>query len=224
VELPTMVATDTVNWFEKLPKTARREAERFLRRVTLRKKKALYYQEDVAIAAYSVVRGEICMVKWRPDATSFLLGKGFPGDWLGLPETVMEGPYLFEAVAGTDCELTMVLASDIPHLMDIEGLCPRLLRELAAGYYPLHDSLENSTPELRIAYHLSRLLARAPGKDPETGSPLLFVTQEELAEATGLSRETVNHRLGMLQKDGVIEVSRGRIVVVRPEVLRGGAP
>jgi len=211
-----MIESGSADWFGNLPAAARREAGRYLRHVALRRDKALYYQEDAAGAAYNVVSGGIRMVKWRPDGSSFLLGKGFPGDWLGLAEAFLEGPYLFDAMAETDSELTMVRSTDIAYLMEIEGLGPRLTRELAAGYYPLHDALENDTPELRISHELSLMIARA------SGGTTLLVTQEELAESTGLSRETVNRHLGLLQKGGVLEVSRGRITVLRPETLRGG--
>lgn len=214
-----MIDTKSVDWFEDLPASARREAGRFLRRVAIRREKALFYQEDPAGAAYAVVSGRIRMMKWRPDGTSFLLGKGFPGDWLGLAETVMEGPYLCDAVAEADSELTMIRSTDMPYLMGIGGLGPRLTRELAAGYYPLHDALENGTPELRIVHQLARLLAGDGARGHAAGNMVLTVTQEELAEATGLSRETVNRHLGLLQKCGVVEVSRGRITVLRPEAL-----
>ena len=219
-----MAQSGPVDWFEKLPRKTRREAERFLRRVTLRREKALYYQEDEAHAAYSVRSGELRLVKWRPDGASFVLGKGFPGDWLGLAEGVMEGPYLCDAVSVTDSELTMIRSSDLPYLMSIEGLGPALLRELAGGYYPLHDALESGTPELRIVHHLSRLLSRCRDAGLRDDTPLLVTTQEEIAEATGLSRETVNRHLNQLQKDGMIEVLRGKISVTRPEALLPGWP
>ena len=219
-----MAQPGSVDWFERLPRRTRREAERFLRRVTLRREKGLYYQEDEARTAYSVVSGEIRLVKWRADGASFLLGRGFPGDWLGLAEAIMEGPYLCDAISASDSELTMVRSTDIPYLMGIEGLGPSLVRELAGGYYPLHDALESGTPELRIVHHLSRLLARRRDAGLLAGTPLLITTQEEIAEATGLSRETVNRHLSLLQKDGMIEVSRGRISVTRPQALLPGWP
>ncbi|HET6485626.1 MAG TPA: Crp/Fnr family transcriptional regulator [Spirochaetia bacterium] len=219
-----MAQSESADWFERLPRKTLREAERFLRRVTLRREKALYYQEDDASAAYCVRSGELRLVKWRPDGASFVLGKGFPGDWLGLAEAVMEGPYLCDAVSVSDSELTMVRSSDLPYLMGIEGLGPSLARELAGGYYPLHDVLESGTPELRIVHHLSRLLARSRDAGHTAGTPLLVTTQEEIAEATGLSRETVNRHLNLLQKDGMIEVLRGKISVTRPGALLPGWP
>lgn len=213
---------ESADWFAALPAPARKAAARFLRRVALRREKALFYQEDPAGAAYSVVSGRIRMVKWRPDGSSFPLGRAFPGEWLGLPESVMEAPYLFDAVAETDADLTMVRSADLRYLFGIEGLGQRLARELAAGYYPLHDALENGTPERRIARELSRLLARASTGDAAAGPAEILVTQEELAEAVGLTRETVNRHLGLLAREGTISMARGRIVVVRPEALRGG--
>ncbi len=46
------------------------------------------------------------------------------------------------------------------------------------------------------------------------GAPEIPLTQEDLASLAGTSRSTVNRVLGSIEKDGVVEVSRGRITVV----------
>ena len=64
-----------------------------------------------------------------------------------------------------------------------------------------------------------------PRRDPETQRLVVEVTQEQLADATGLSRETVNKYLHILRDQGIIQVNRGRISVASRDDLAGmGGP
>jgi DNA-binding GntR family transcriptional regulator len=45
-------------------------------------------------------------------------------------------------------------------------------------------------------------------------------TQEQIAEAIGASRETVNRHLGRLEADGLIKAGRGSITIVDGEALQ----
>jgi CRP-like cAMP-binding protein len=57
-----------------------------------------------------------------------------------------------------------------------------------------------------------------PGPDGMLRSPRL--TQSELAELVGTTRETLNKWLGFYERQGLLRRSRGVVQVVRPEELR----
>lgn len=71
----------------------------------------------------------------------------------------------------------------------------------------------------RIARVLQEL-AEDLGRALEDGAPAeVPLSQAELATLVGASRQTVNSTLHDLEKDGLIELGRRRIVVLRPEAL-----
>jgi CRP-like cAMP-binding protein len=46
------------------------------------------------------------------------------------------------------------------------------------------------------------------------------ISQEQLAEMAGATREAVNRQLARLRELGVIETGRGRVRILRPATLR----
>ena len=67
------------------------------------------------------------------------------------------------------------------------------------------------TPEHRVALYLSRLFWQ--------GMRRLDLSQEELGNLAGLSRQTVNRVLNTLQQQGLVALTAGRIAVVDDAAL-----
>jgi CRP/FNR family cyclic AMP-dependent transcriptional regulator len=221
-------------FFTEIPEKSVQQMARYFRRRCFRKEKALYYQEDAADTAYFVLSGEIRIVKWRVDGTPYLLGRAYPGDWLGLSESVSGTGYLTDAVTETDSELGCVHAANLEVLLGMAAFQSAAIRVLASAYSQLHTHLETRTPDTKITAFLLSLIARfrAPSGDMHssgvdvTETPgrgyLVTITQESIAAATGLSRETVNRHLHQLQDDGSIRVHRGKIEILDPANLSPG--
>jgi CRP-like cAMP-binding protein len=73
----------------------------------------------------------------------------------------------------------------------------------------------------RLAKALLFLNERAGnrGKDAE-----IRVTQSELSEMIGASRESTNKQLRDWQQDGIISIARGKIMVRKPGILAQRSP
>ena len=69
--------------------------------------------------------------------------------------------------------------------------------------------------ETRVRRHLGQL-ARLYDRD---GTAVIPLTQEEIAEIAGTSRATVNRVLREEERRGVIELKRGRTIVVELDQL-----
>ncbi|WP_119964816.1 Crp/Fnr family transcriptional regulator [Simplicispira lacusdiani] len=67
------------------------------------------------------------------------------------------------------------------------------------------------SPEHRVALYLSRLFWRSTRR--------LNLTQEELGQLAGLSRQTVNRVLRALEADGIVSLDFGRVAIVDDEAL-----
>ena len=90
-----------------------------------------------------------------------------------------------------------------------------LLNEMAKRYCTMHARFELVQPVDRLVHFL---LGRLPA-DTGCGGEVAC-TQEEIAEAIGAARETVNRHLQRLQDDGVVKVGRGVVTVVDAARLR----
>lgn len=183
----------------------------------LRPQRILQYQGDKALSAWFLLSGRVRKIKFRPDGNSMVIGIIQAGEWIGLPEVVSGGACLCDVVTETRTDALAVPAVSFERLMKDPGFAAGITKELARGYYPLHAHLESRTPVQKISGFLA---AAAPTED-SVKETSIDITQEALAMLVGLTRETVNKHLNLLQEEGMIRLSRGRIVVLDPARIRG---
>jgi CRP-like cAMP-binding protein len=148
---------------------------------------------------------------YRSDESTLDLGVHGPGDWLGLPELVLGGPCLADAVALEGCRALAFDKVVLGRWKAAPGGTDWLSAELARQCYALHARVEVAQPGQRLARWLVSRRDRRPGA--------IDCTQDELAVAIGTTRETVNRHLGRLQAEGLLRVERGRVTVLDVEAL-----
>lgn len=81
----------------------------------------------------------------------------------------------------------------------------------------MYDGLDRRV--FRRLVELVRTYQDSPGPGPAAEPVLVPLTQEQLAELVGGTRPSVNQVLRHLVREGVVELGRGRIVVLRPAEL-----
>lgn len=137
-----------------------------------------------------------------------MIGLVGPGSMLGHATRFSGGPRLVTAVC---VQPTLLLELSEAALDRVAEQRPELWRALAdftyanmRGVLRMAADLISLAPRQRLA---ARLLAAAEGQ----GSAEIWLSQELLGEMTGLTRKTVNHHLGALERAGLVETGYGRI-------------
>jgi CRP-like cAMP-binding protein len=174
--------------------------------VSLRRGKVLYYQGERADRAYLVLSGALRRVMYRSDESTAELGEGGRGEWLGLAELMLETLYLTDAVARSATGLLAFSRQAMARALGVPGVSSYLLSALSRQLYALHGRVEVVLPLDRTVRYLAEAGRRGGGE--------IRCTQEEIAAAVGLRRETVNRHLAQLQADGLIRVGRGCVVLL----------
>ena len=132
----------------------------------------------------------------------------------GLPRTA-------DAIALTDCELMVIERRDFVALIReraefavklIEVLCRRLRHTTGQ----LEDVMFLDLPG-RLAKAL--LQAAENGAPSSRGKQKIALTQRHLSEMIGVSRESTNKQLRVWEKQKLIELQRGGIVILAPQAL-----
>ncbi len=201
--------------FDGLEPAARRVLMREATEVPLRTGRALCCQGDRAERCWVLVAGRVRGVMYRSDETTVELGRSSPGDWLGLAELLLDSPYLADQVAEEHCTLAAFGRVGLGRLVEAAGMRALLLREMAKRYCTLHARIELAQPVDRLVrFLLERCTGGAAGRPVEVAG-----TQEEIAEAVGATRETVNRHLQRMQDEGLVKVARGVVTVVDPARL-----
>jgi CRP-like cAMP-binding protein len=116
---------------------------------------------------------------------------------------------LFDAVAAEDCEALAFTRQALDRALgDAEGAA-FIARALAAEVAWLHRFIADEDSQGKV---LSFLLSRRRSlAGLDTGS--IVLTQAAMAQALGLTRETVNRQLKELEGRGLLAIGRGEIVI-----------
>jgi len=203
--------------FDRLGQLERRAVLRETTEVPLRTGRALCCQGDRADRCWVLVAGRVRGLMYRSDETTVELGHSGPGDWLGLAELLLDSPYLSDLVAEEHCTLAAFSRTGLGRLRELAGMREVLMREMAKRYYTMHARFELVQPIDRLVHFLLEHTTDDAGRPGEVMS-----TQEQIAEAIGATRETVNRNLQRLQDDGLVRVGRGMVTVVDAARLRAG--
>jgi CRP/FNR family transcriptional regulator len=117
------------------------------------------------------------------------------------------------AIAGSDMRRLLREHSDIA--AKLVSALGRRLREANERL----TSQSFQTVQSRVAGVLGRLVKQAQAEGAGARDVLLQVTQAEIAQLAGSSRESASRFLAVLERAGIITQGRGRVTVHDPEAL-----
>ena len=146
-----------------------------------------------------------------------------PGGWFGEGTAVKREPYRYNiqalrksVVAGLPIDTFHWL---LDHSIPFNRFVMNQLNERLGQFIAAREIDRMSNPDLRVARSLAALFN--PLLYPGVGQ-ILRITQQELANLVGLSRQRVNEALSVLQRERVIQIEYGGLRVLDLEALRHG--
>ena len=198
----------------------------------VRRGRTIFRKGSSGLALMAVLRGtvKICTVSRNGrEAVLNLIG---PGNVFGEIAVLDGGPRTADAVAGSDCEILVLDRRDLlPILGANPDIAQRLIEVLCGRLRRTSEQLEDVF-FLDLPGRLAKMLlrpvdeaAKVPGAKmagaKENGrESSLPLTQRELGEMIGTSRESINKQLHKWQRAGIVRIGRGGIELRRPEALR----
>ena len=183
----------------------------------------IFHQGDPGTSLYVIETGEVKLTVTAESGKEVTLALLGPGAFFGELSLLDGGPRSANAVARVDCKLGVL---DRDHLLRVlaehpsasASLLSVVTRRLRRTTAQVHDALF-----LDIAARLAKVLlqfteTKSQSPDGLLSSPKL--TQEELAELVGGTRESINKCLGIFTRQGLVRCHRGMVTVLKPEELR----
>jgi CRP-like cAMP-binding protein len=180
----------------------------------------LFSKGDPGTELFAVSTGTVKISVPAPDGREAMFNLLHPGEIFGEIALLDGRPRTADAMAMTDCELTVIERRDFlafvhgePNvaLQLIALLCERL--RIASEHYEEVVFLDLPTRLARI------LLQLADQNEAGAEEPKLKITQREISQMLGSTRESVNKQLRVWSKRGLIALERGGIVVYRLAAL-----
>jgi CRP/FNR family transcriptional regulator len=185
----------------------------------------IFREGDDSDTCYVVRSGHARAIRENRDGRSITLAQFGPGDIFG--ELAMfdaeKRSATLEAVDALDA--VGILGADMRRLMRTHpDLTVKLLVALARRLRGANERLARQsfqTVQSRVAGALAQLVEQAQADGAGETEVLLRATQAEIAQLAGSSRESASRFLAVLERAGVIEQGRGKLVVHDPAALAG---
>src|SRR5262245_4419325 len=203
--------------FEGIPGEDVRAVLALARRSTYRRGEVVFHRHDPADAVHLVVKGRFDVRITTSHGDVVALAIRGPGETFGEIAVVTGAERSATVTALEPGETLVVRGSELRRLArEHQSVDEVLVRVLAEHVAFLSERLVEAytiDAEARVARRVLEL-ARVYGGSPPIVIPLI---QEDLAALAGTSRATVNRVLRDAERRGLVEVGRGRTVLVDPD-------
>jgi CRP-like cAMP-binding protein len=177
----------------------------------------IYAKGSPGQSMFAVLRGSAKMSSVSSEGKEIVLNIIYPGEIFGEIALLDGKERSADAVAMTDCQVLVFHRRDVLPVLErhadiclmlIRILCERLRRTSAQVEDVLFRHLE-----ARIAKALLQLAEHAAGPGGR-GTPLdLHLSQRDLGNIVGSTRESVNKQLQIWQRAGLVDVAKGMILI-----------
>jgi CRP/FNR family transcriptional regulator, cyclic AMP receptor protein len=183
----------------------------------------VFHEGDRSDACYLVRSGDLRVTREHPDGRAIALATLGPGDLFG-ELAMLDGEARSASVETlSDSELLALPASDLRRLLaDHPEISVKLVVALTRRLRETNERVARQsfqTVPSRVAGVLTQLIAEETTAEGRQGVTVRM-TQADLAQLAGTSRESVSRFLATLERAGVVQVGRGRVTVVEPRRLR----
>ena len=183
----------------------------------LEKGDVLFLQSDPSETAYIVFHGKVSIVLNSPDGREMVINEMQEGDLFGELGILTKKSRSTSAIARTKCELLVIPSQALQKMIDSEPQLAMRLLEITAERLQMSGKRESALAFLDAQARLARLLLELEKHEPETG--YVTISQDELAQRTGLIRQTVAKALGKWRRAGWLITGRGRILILNRKAL-----
>jgi CRP/FNR family transcriptional regulator, cyclic AMP receptor protein len=224
-DVATRILLRNAPLFRGLPEATLERIESLAARRAYAKDQVIFQQGDAGDALYGVSTGRVLIAANGPDGRQISLNIMEPGDVFGEIALLDHGPRSASATAIAPSQLVVIHRQPFQALIEREpALALQLLQLLCQRLRWTTDLIEESAL-LSVPAQLARrlgTLARISGTRTDAGLELA-ISQADLGQFLGLSRQSVNQHLKKMQRDGLVKLTRARIVIVNLRALQAFA-
>jgi CRP/FNR family transcriptional regulator, cyclic AMP receptor protein len=187
--------------------------------IEVRKGDVVFNEGEAGDSLYIVLSGKIKLGRRAADGRQNLVSIMGPSDMLGELSLFDPGPRTATATAVTDSRLARLKKSWLNNRPEIaEQLLRVLARRLRRTNDALADLIFTDVPG-RVAKNLLQMAGRFGTRDGGVLRVTHDLTQEELAQLVGASRETVNKALADFASRAWLRLDGKSVIILDPERL-----
>ncbi len=200
--------------FDGIPGDDVRAVLALARRATYRRGEVVFHRHDPADAVHLITKGRFDVRVTTPFGDEVALAIRGPGETFGELAVLTDAERSATVTALEPGETLVVRGTELRRLSrehaSIDEVLVRLLAERIAVLSERLVEAYTVDAETRVVRRVLEL-GRAYG---DTAPVVIPLTQDDLAALAGTSRATVNRILRRVERDGLVELGRGRTIVL----------
>ena len=178
----------------------------------------LFFRGDPAVDFFLLLSGEVILTLNSPDGRELIINEMRQGDFFGELGLLTGQPRSADAVARQTAVLLSVPRQAFLAALECEPILARRLLEATAGRLSRTSDFQNALAFLDAQSRLAQVLLELDLQNEEKG--YITISQEELAQRSGLIRQTVAKALGNWRRKGWLLTGRGHIMLLNRKALR----
>src|ERR1700730_8944428 len=206
--------------FGQLPPAAIEHLGSYMKRRKLPRGSTIFEKDDPGSGLMGILSGSVKISVPSADGRDIVLNIMHEGEIFGEIALLDGHPRTADATAMTDCELMVIERRDfIPFLRSQPELAIEIMEILCARLRRTSEQVQDVTflnLPTRLAKALLRLIADAEGP---ASTRKVTITQREISQIIGRSRESTNKKLRIWEKHGWIRLQRGAVTVLKRDKL-----
>jgi len=194
---------------------------RYAQPTTLKRGATLFAKGDPGHSLYAVISGTVKISVSSPDGRNAILNLIGAGEVFG-EMSVLDGRVRSaDAIANTNCEILVIDRRDfLPFVHSQPALAMKFIELLCGRLRWTSDQVEQIILQDLPGRLASALLGLTEKRKLESTSRTIAITQQEISEMVGMTRESINKQLRAWAVRDWLRLEHGAIIVLNADPLR----
>src|SRR6267378_2122531 len=194
---------------------------RYAKHTTLKRGAAIFSKGDPGNSLFAVISGTVKMSISSPDGRSAIFNLIGAGDIFGEIALLDGQARTADATANTNCEIFVIDRREfLPFVRSHPELAMKFVELLCGRVRWTSDQVEQVILQNLPGRLASALIRLAEKHKLEPGDRTIAVTQQEISEMVGMTRESINKQLRVWATRSWVRLEHGAIVVLDAEPLQ----
>lgn len=208
-------------YFTDLAPEAFEQLFRYAKLTTYKRGATICSKGDPGNSLFAVISGTIKISVSSPDGRNAILNLIGPGEVFGEMSVLDGQPRSADATANTNCEIFVIDRRDfLPFVRSQPTLAMKFIELLCAKLRWTSDQVEQVILQDLPGRLASALLGLTEKRKLEPESRTIAITQQEISEMVGMTRESINKQLRAWAARSWVRLEHGAIVVLDADSLR----
>ncbi|MBV9561101.1 MAG: Crp/Fnr family transcriptional regulator [Bradyrhizobium sp.] len=194
---------------------------RYAKYTVLKRGATIFSKGDPGNSLYAVISGTVKISISSPDGRNAILNLVGPGETFGEISVLDGQTRSADATANTNCEIYVIDRRDfLPFMRTQPALSMKFVELLCTRLRRTSDQVEQVILQDLPGRLASALLGLAERRKLEPANQTIAITQQEISEMVGMTRESINKQLRAWASRGWVRLEHGAIVVLDGAPLR----